>query len=197
MKAKALIATALLASSALGTASADAVAVCQQLYATYPSLTVWDPLGSYGAETVSNGDKYTSALQGYWNAMNAQNRPACVFFPSTAEEVSYAVQQLNKYPTTQFALKSGGHNFNAGVSSTNGGVLISFNENLSSVTRSADGESFEVGPGARWSDVYEVTAKTSQVVVGGRLADIGVAGLTLGGGLSYYSSQYVSSLPRM
>ncbi|GFG03141.1 hypothetical protein IFM61392_02653 [Aspergillus lentulus] len=190
MKAKALIATALLASSALGAASADAVAVCQQLYATYPSLTVWDPLGSYGAESVSNGDKYTSALQGYWNSMNAQYRPACVFFPSTADEVSYAVQQLNKYPTTQFALKSGGHNFNVGVSSTNGGVLISFNENLSSVTRSADGESFEVGPGARWDDVYEVTAKTNQVVVGGRLANIGVAGLTLGGGLSYYSSQY-------
>ncbi|EAW20769.1 FAD-binding oxidoreductase [Aspergillus fischeri NRRL 181] len=132
MKAKASIATALLASSALGGASADAVAVRQHLYATYPSLTVWDPLSSYGAETSSNRDKYTSALQGYWNAVNARNRPA-----------------------------------------TNGGVLISFNENLSSVTRSADGESFKVGPGARLGDVYEVTAKTNQVVVGGRVANIG------------------------
>jgi FAD/FMN-containing dehydrogenase len=110
--------------------------------------------------------------------VNAQNRPACVLFPFTAEEVSYAVRQLNKYPNTQFALKSGGHNFNAGVSSTNGGVLISFNEKLSSVTRPASGVSFEVGPGARWGNVYEIAAKTNYVVVGGRLANIGVAGLT-------------------
>jgi hypothetical protein len=129
--------------------------------------------------------------------VNAQNRPACVFFPSTADEVSYAVRQLNKYPDTQFALKSGGHNLNIGMSSTNGGVLISFNEKLSSVTRSAGGESFEVGPGARWGDVYEVAARTNQVVVGGRLGDIGVAGLTLGGGLSFYSAQYVGDLLRM
>jgi hypothetical protein len=58
MYAEALIASALLASSALGAASADAVAACQQLYTTYPTLTVWDPLGSYGPETVSNVDKY-------------------------------------------------------------------------------------------------------------------------------------------
>ncbi|GFF98563.1 bifunctional solanapyrone synthase [Aspergillus udagawae] len=137
MYAKALIASALLASSALGAASADAVA-----------------------------------------ALNAQNRPACLLFHFTAEEVSYAVRQLNKYPNTQFALKSGGHNFNAGVSSTNGGVLISFNEKLSSVTHPASGESFEVGPGAGWGNVYEIAAKTNYVVVGGRLANIGVAGLT-------------------
>jgi hypothetical protein len=197
MYARALVASALLAPSALGTASADAVAAYLRLYATYPRLTVWDPLGSYSAETISNADEYSPVVHGYWNAVNAQNHPACVFFPSTADKVSYAVRQLNKYPDTQFALKSGGHNLNIGMSSTNGGVLISFNEKLSSVTRSAGGESFEVGPGARWGDVYEVAARTNQVVVGGRLADIRVAGLTLRGGLSFYSAQYVGDLPRM
>ncbi|GIC93103.1 uncharacterized protein Aud_009583 [Aspergillus udagawae] len=86
-----------------------------------------------------------------------------------------AVEQVPQYSV---CAEVRGHNFNAGVSSTNGGVLISFNEKLLSVTRPASGESFEVGPGARWGNVYEIADKTNYVVVGGRLANIGVAGLT-------------------
>jgi FAD/FMN-containing dehydrogenase len=161
MYVRALVASALLAPSALGTASADAVAACQRLYATYPRLTVWDPLGSYGAETILNADEYSPVVHRYWNTVNTQNHPTCVFFPSTADEVLYAIWQLNKYPDTQFALKSGGHNLNIGMSNTNGGVLISFNKKLSSVTHLAGGESFKVGPGARWGDVYEVATRTN------------------------------------
>ncbi|GES63272.1 FAD-binding-domain-containing protein [Aspergillus terreus] len=184
-----LLSLAVLASQAFGAASPDTIAVCQHLHTTYPDIVVWDPLSSYGAESILHAQDYSHAIHHYWNGVNAKNRPICVFFPSNAEEVSFAVQQLNKYPTAQFALKSGGHNFNTGVSSTDGGVLISFNENLSSINRTSDGN-FDVGPGARWGDVYEVAEQTNQVVVGGRLANIGVAGFTLGGGLSYYSAQY-------
>ncbi|KAL4887755.1 hypothetical protein BDV59DRAFT_189977 [Aspergillus ambiguus] len=184
-----LLTLATLAVHAFGAASSDAVAVCQHLHSIYPELTVWDPLGSFGAETILHASQYSHAIHHYWNGVNAKNRPVCVFFPSNAEEVAVAVKELNKYSTAQFALKSGGHNFNTGVSSTDGGVLISFNENLSTVKRTSDGN-FDVGPGARWGDVYEVAEKTNQVVVGGRLANIGVAGFTLGGGLSYYSAQY-------
>ncbi|OOF95626.1 hypothetical protein ASPCADRAFT_506521 [Aspergillus carbonarius ITEM 5010] len=188
-----MIAAALLLAVAvpvLAGPNTDAVSVCQHLHAVYPQYTVWDPTGTYATETFWNQSYYTNTVKEYWNGVNANNRPACAFFPANAEQVSVAVQQLNKYPTAPFALKSGGHNFNAGFSSTNGGVLLSFNENLSSTTRNPDGQTFDVGPGARWGDVYAVTEKTNQVVVGGRLANIGVAGYTLGGGLSYYSAQY-------
>jgi len=126
----------------------------------------------------------------YWNAANSKNRAACAFFPGSAEHVSDAVKELNKYPSVPFALKSGGHQPAVGFSSTDGGVIISFEPNLNSTVRTADGKHFVVGMGARWGDVYNVTGQTNQVVVGGRLAHIGVGGLTLGGGLSYYSSQY-------
>lgn len=193
-----MIAAALLLAVAvpvLAGPNTDAVSVCQHLHAVYPQYTVWDPTGTYATETFWNQSYYTNTVKEYWNGVNANNRPACAFFPANAEQVSVAVQQLNKYPTAPFALKSGGHNFNAGFSSTNGGVLLSFNENLSSTTRNPDGQTFDVGPGARWGDVYAVTEKTNQVVVGGRLANIGVAGYTLGGGLSYYSAQYVCNPP--
>ena len=173
-------------------AVASSIDVCHQLHSLYPEYVVWDPLSAQGLQTISNSSLYFNARTEYWNGVNANNRPACVFFPANAQHVSAAVKQLNEYPSAQFALKSGGHNFNVGFSSTANGVLISFNENLSSVKLSEDGRSFEVGAGARWGDVYKVGAETNQVAVGGRLSNIGVAGFTLGGGLSYYSAQYVS-----
>lgn len=173
-------------------AVASSIDVCHQLHSAYPEYVVWDPLSAQALQTIGNASLYATARTEYWNGVNAKNRPACVFFPATAQHVSAAVEKLNEYPSVQFALKSGGHNFNVGLSSTANGVLISFNENLSSVKRSDDGESFEVGAGARWGDVYKVGAETNQVAVGGRLSNIGVAGFTLGGGLSYYSAQYVS-----
>ncbi|KAL4876793.1 FAD-binding domain-containing protein [Aspergillus karnatakaensis] len=177
----------------LGLAAAivpGAVRVCEVLDARYPDLTVWDPLESYGATTPAEGVAFNNTLSEYWNRINGDIRPTCVFYPRNADQVSVAVKQLNRHPRVEFALKSGGHNFNVGFSATNGGVLISFNENLGSTVRSEDGDSFHVGPGARWGDVYTETSKTNQVVVGGRLGNIGVAGFTLGGGLSYYSAQY-------
>lgn len=169
----------------------DTNAVCEFLRSKYPNITAFDPEFHAGGALVN---QYNFAIQHYWNAANAQNRALCVFLPSNAAEVSDAVKQLDLHPNAKFALKSGGHNFNKGISSTNGGILLSFNENLATVTRTADGESFEVGPGARWGDVYKVTAQTNQVVVGGRLGNIGVGGFILGGGLSYYSAQYVCGL---
>ncbi|PWY76781.1 FAD dependent oxidoreductase [Aspergillus eucalypticola CBS 122712] len=162
-----MIAAALLLAAVapvLAASNTDAVSVCQHLHTAYPQYTVWDPTGTYGLETFWNQSYYSNAVKEYWNGVNADNRPACAFFPATAQQVSVAVQQLNKYPTAPFALKGGGHNFNVGFSSTNGGVLISFNENMSSTTRNSDGQSFDIGPGARWGDVYAVTQKTNQVV---------------------------------
>ncbi|PYI24019.1 FAD-binding domain-containing protein [Aspergillus violaceofuscus CBS 115571] len=190
MRSVALLLAVALPVLAVSTANSDAVAVCEYLHTTYPQYTVWDPTGPDALQTFWNQSYYMNAVTEYWNGVNAENRPACTFFPATAQQVAVAVQQLNHHPDAPFALKSGGHNFNVGFSSTKGGVLISFHENLSSTTRNPDGQTFDVGPGARWGDVYAVAEKTNQVLVGGRLANIGVAGFTLGGGLSYYSAQY-------
>lgn len=176
--------------------SADTLAVCDYLYTKYSQYIAYNPLGQGALKTVGNASEYNDINSVYWNNQNSyQYRPACIFFPANADQVSDAVKQLNKYPSVQYGLKSGGHNPAPGFNAVKDGVLISFAPNLASTVRTGDGKHFVVGPGARWGDVYKVTTQTNQVVVGGRLGHIGVGGLTFGGGLSYYSAQYVSHQP--
>jgi len=187
---KSILALSALVALTAASVTNDTLTVCKYLYGKYPQYFAWDPLGSNGLQTYKNASVYNDINSIYWNKQNSQYRAACAFFPGNAQQVSDAVVALNKYPTVPYALKSGGHNPAPGFSATDGGVIISFEPNLASTVRSDDGQHFFVGPGARWGDVYNVTGRTNQVVVGGRLAHIGAGGLTLGGGLSYYSAQY-------
>ncbi|VUC32592.1 unnamed protein product [Clonostachys rosea] len=164
--------------------------VCDTLYASYPRNLVWDPLGPNASKTVLNSTLYYDTNVNYWNLRSKRNRAACVFYPSSAEEVSVAIKTLNKYPDVQFALKCSGHNPNLGFSSVNEGVLLAFDPNFKYSIPSADGTLVRVGAGAKWEDVYASLDSLGRAVVGGRLGNVGVTGFTLGGGLSHLSPQY-------
>lgn len=88
-----------------------------------------------------------------------------------------------------FAAKSGGHAPFASGSSIEGGITISF-EKMKEVSLSRDKKIASIGPGNIWGPVFEELTKSDVTVVGGRLYDIGVGGLTTGGGISYFSSIY-------
>lgn len=185
-----LLFCSLLAGLAAAAPGNDTTKVCSYLYTKYPQYLAWDTQGPYANQSATNASIYDEINGVWWNKANSKLRSACAFFPANAEQVSDAVKELNKYPTVSFALKSGGHQPAPGFSATDGGVMISFEPNMNATVRSGDGKHFLVGPGARWGDVYNVTGRTDQVVVGGRLGHIGVGGFVLGGGLSYYSAQY-------
>lgn len=172
--------------------SSDTKAVCDALVKQFPDKLAWDPLGPYGASTLARAPAYNAANLDYWNAANSLNRAACAFFPSTTDEVAFAVQTLNQYESVRFALKAGGHNPNTGFSSVGGGVLIAFRPNFQTATPSRDGSAIEIGAGCKWEDVYGVLQPLGKTVTGGRLGDVGTTGLILGGGLSYLSAQHVS-----
>lgn len=70
-----------------------------------------------------------------------------------------------------------------------GGITISF-EKLNKITLSADKQTASFQPGHTWYDIYTALEKDNVTVMGGRVASVGVGGLTLGGGISYFSSQY-------
>lgn len=72
----------------------------------------------------------------------------------------------------------------ANINST--GVQIS-STNLKTLLLSEDKKTMSIGPGPRWGDVFEYLDGTNLTVVGGRLAPVGVPGLLLGGGISYFS----------
>jgi hypothetical protein len=110
-----------------------------------------------------------------------------VVVPQNAEEVSIVV----KYASEQgidLAVKGGGHS-TAGVSSTNGGLLIDLNAKMRKVDVDLEKKLFIVQGGAAWGDVDQVGAKHNLATVGGTVTDTGVGGLTLGGGYGWLSGQ--------
>ena len=86
-------------------------------------------------------------------------------------------------------MKSGGHAAFTGASNINGGLTIDLLK-LSQITVSPDKTQTSVGPGNTWFDVYSQLEGEGLSVIGGRVSGIGVGGLTLGGGISFFSGRY-------
>lgn len=125
---------------------------------------------------------------GYWSAVQAEVEPYCFFEPedSVAVAVTILLSRLTQCP---FAFKSGGHAAFANASNIEGGITINMAK-MNEVKLSEDESIAKVGPGNTWYDVYTALEDRNLTVVGGRVADIGVGGLTLGGGVSFFSGLY-------
>ena len=81
---------------------------------------------------------------------------------------------------THFAIRSGGHNPSPFAANIDNGVLIDmskFNETKYDPAQNA----VTVGTGNRWGNVYHYLDQYNLTMVGGRVLDVGVGGLTLGG----------------
>ncbi|KAK9436350.1 FAD binding domain-containing protein [Metarhizium brunneum] len=124
----------------------------------------------------------------YWSQQQAFTRPACRFTPGAAADVSLAVL-TSRVTQCKFAVKSGGHAAFAGASNIEGGLTLDL-RNLNQVVVSADKKQTSVGAGNVWYDVYTKLQPMGLTVVGGRVSAIGVGGLTLGGGISFFSNRY-------
>lgn len=114
--------------------------------------------------------------------------PACRLDASNAKSISVAVQvaALLQCP---FNVRGGGHTAFAGGSTVKDGILINLGR-LDDVILSRDRRTASVGPGQTWYDVYSRLDPLGVSVVGGREAGVGVSGLTLGGGISYFSGRF-------
>ncbi|KAI0260017.1 FAD dependent oxidoreductase [Gloeopeniophorella convolvens] len=111
----------------------------------------------------------------------------CSVEPGSAADVSVILRILGE-TRTPFAVKGGGHATNPGFSSTSG-VQIALARFDKIEVHSANG-TVDVGPGLTWDTVYATLDESAIGVVGGRIPGVGVAGLTLGGGYSFKTSQY-------
>jgi FAD/FMN-containing dehydrogenase len=91
---------------------------------------------------------------------------------------------------SKFAVRGGGHMPIPGYNGIDkSGVLLSFS-NLMTLSLPGDKSTVSVLPGNRWRDVYAYLKPFGLAAVGGRVGHVGVSGLLLGGGISFYSSQY-------
>ncbi|KAI4615728.1 hypothetical protein J4E80_006144 [Alternaria sp. BMP 0032] len=131
---------------------------------------------------------YDAFIGDYWAGQQRDISPQCVFKPEKALDVSTSIL-LSRLTQCPFAAKSGGHSAVPGGSNIEGGITISF-EKMNKTTASSDKKSATFEPGQTWYDVYTKLEKDEVAIIGGRVASVGVGGLTLGGGISYFSSEY-------
>ncbi|KAF4966899.1 hypothetical protein FSARC_5463 [Fusarium sarcochroum] len=144
----------------------------------------------YGDAAVEtrNEKAFSDFTGAYWSSNQAEVNPYCIFKPTRSTQISVVVL-LARLSQCPFAAKSGGHAAFAGASSVEGGITISF-ANLKDISLSKDKKIASIEPGNIWGPVFEELTKSDLTVVGGRLYNIGVGGLTTGGGISYFSNLY-------
>lgn len=112
--------------------------------------------------------------------------PCCIVKPQNAQQVSAIVSIVVADGNCQFAIKSQGNAPGARFANIEKGVVIDVT-GLNNVSINADHSVATVGPGAKWADVYTFLDPLGKTVAGGRIGSVGVSGLTLGGGISFFS----------
>ncbi|KUJ13466.1 FAD-binding domain-containing protein [Mollisia scopiformis] len=147
---------------------------CTQLASLLPSKVSFPGTSSY--ETTQSS---------YWSIQEASLTPSCIVIPSTPQDVSQAVGILSSMPDCHFAIKGHSHMPAAGFANIDAGVTIDMT-GLNAVAVNDDQTVVSVGSGGSWLDVYAYLDPLGLSVAGGRNGLVGVGGLTLGGGISYF-----------
>ncbi|KAG8159634.1 hypothetical protein KVR01_010271 [Diaporthe batatas] len=140
-----------------------------------------------GSDIVNTPPVEQSTVDGSWSEA-CRLLPACAIQPRSAQHVATALKIIRQF-NVPFAVRSGGHSPNPGFSSIQDGILIDLSR-LDGITVSDDRATVSVGPGQRWGDVYTALDPYQVSVIGGRMPNIGVGGVILGGGYHHFSAKY-------
>ena len=150
---------------------------------------------------------FARAKDVYWDQQESDRVPSCIVQPRSGESLSIAVKilksafderlEIQRRDGTEpgprsaglFAIRSGGHSPVSGAASIDGGVVIDLSR-FDSIALSDDEKSIRVGSGCRWGAISRLLDARGLAVVGGRNSHVGVGGLLLAGGISFFSPQY-------
>ncbi|CAN5396481.1 FAD-binding oxidoreductase [soil metagenome] len=121
-----------------------------------------------------------------WNGMVA-TAPALVLQPTSARDVAAAVA-FSRDHGLLLSVKGGGHNI-AGTAIAERGLTLDMSR-MRDVTVDAHAKVAHVGPGCLLSEVDQATQKHGLATPLGFISEVGVAGLTLGGGLGYLTRRF-------
>lgn len=129
--------------------------------------------------------EFNNSLSSYWSAQEAQLTPSCVITPTCKEDVAQTIKLLSSMHFSsetgvQFAVRGGGHTPFATSANIHGGITIDLRK-LSKVEVSKDHSLVTIGGGSIWADVYAKLDAMNLTVAGGRVSNVGVGGLILGG----------------
>lgn len=138
----------------------------------------------HGKVSYPSDATYNASIRSYW-FQEARLSPRCIVSPTSASDVALTVKTLvrkgaSKSNSSSFAIRSGGHTPFAGAANIENGVTIDLRA-MNVVKLSADHNVTSAGGGSVWNDIYEMLQPLNLTVVGGRVAGLGVGGLTTGG----------------
>ncbi|KAI9659174.1 MAG: hypothetical protein M1831_003756 [Alyxoria varia] len=156
--------------------------VCEALSTELPNMVFSNPEPAY-----------LSSRGSYWSQQASEIAPECIVKPRSADDVSKVIQVIGPFhdpavrsTSLKFAVRSGGHSPEAGFSTIQQGVVVDLSF-INEVSVSEDEKSVVIGTGARWLDVSTKLDSMNLAVAGGRDSKVGVGGLLLGGGISFFS----------
>ena len=121
-----------------------------------------------------------------WNGMVAKS-PALVVQPSSPRDVAAAVDFAREHGLL-LGVKGGGHNI-AGIAIAEGGLTLDMSR-MREIRVEPEAKLAHVGPGCLLQDVDHATQEHGLATVLGFVSEVGVAGLTLGGGLGYLTRRF-------
>jgi FAD/FMN-containing dehydrogenase len=135
---------------------------------------------------VRAGDEGWDDAVRVWNGM-ASAVPALVLQPVSACDVAAAVAFARDHRLL-LSIKGGGHNI-GGTAIADAGLALDMSR-MRDITVDADARLAHVGPGCLLKDVDRATQEHGLATVLGFISEVGVAGLTLGGGLGYLTRRF-------
>jgi FAD/FMN-containing dehydrogenase len=145
----------------------------------------WDALSSTMTGRLLRPDDhdFEAAKRGFNRLFDGRN-PLAVAGCATPEDVRACVTAAaGRVP---MAPRSGGHSY-AGYSTPEAGLVIDVGA-LSKVQ--VNGDQVVIGAGARLRDVYAALGKAGRCLPAGTCPTVGIAGLTLGGGIGVLTRKY-------
>ena len=165
----------------LGGVAAPWVAACT------PSGSKWASLqsGLEGELVLPDAAEFETARKLY-NTRFDHIRPSAVAFCKTPQDVRECVD-FARSSKTPIHLRSGGHSY-AGWS-TGPGLVIDVSR-MNQVRVDAGSNIATIGAGAKLIDVYDGLAAQGRTLPGGSCPTVGIAGITLGGGISMLGRAY-------
>ncbi|WP_290056688.1 FAD-binding oxidoreductase [Amycolatopsis solani] len=152
----------------------------------------WDDLrGQLSGSLLRPGvDGYDTAKRAFNPLFDSKN-PVAVVAAANTKDVQASVQAVAG--RASIAARSGGHSY-AGYSVPDSGLVVDL-AGLNKVQ--VQGSQAVIGAGAKLKDVYATLAQAGRALPAGSCPTVGIAGLTLGGGIGVLSRKYGLTCDRL
>ncbi len=147
----------------------------------------WAQLAStlQGSLIRSDNPRYLTALQ-LFDPRYDSVRPAGIAYCASATDVQTCLAFARRF-AVPFAIRCGGHSY-AGYSTTTG--LVVDVTGMHGVTVDTTANTATIGAGTRLIDVYATLAGQGMILPAGSCPTVGIAGLTLGGGVGVLGRKF-------